>query len=92
KQQNAVVSAETILDTTELSFAEIIAQEEAAKRKVVEEEAKEKESAFLSSLGRENLSVYETRCPCRRNFEMQAEVRVSRIACPEKQKYEETAM
>ena len=92
KQQNAVVSAETILDTTELSFAEIIAQEEAAKRKVVEEEAKEKESAFLSSLGRENLSVYETRCPCRRNFEMQAEVRVSCIACPEKQKYEETAM
>ena len=70
-----------------LNFGEIVAQEMAAKEalwKPKEEEEEEEEC--------QNLSVYETRCPARRNFEMRCEVRTQCVACQDVSVREETMM
>ena len=74
-----------------LNFGEIVAQEMAAKEalwkpKEEEEEEEEEEEAC------QNLSVYGTRCPARRNFEMRCEVRTQCVACQDVSVREETMM
>jgi len=75
-----------------LNFGEIIAQEMAAKEalwKPKEEEEKEDEEDEACD---EHLSVLQTRCPARRNFEMRCEVRTKCASCKDVSYYEEAMM
>ncbi|CAL6282878.1 unnamed protein product [Bathycoccus prasinos] len=70
-----------------LNFGEIVAQEMAAKEALWKPKEEEEEEEAC-----QNLSVYETRCPARRNFEMRCEVRTQCVACQDVSVREETMM
>jgi hypothetical protein len=90
KEEETTKDADKKESEAPLNFGEIVAQEMAAKEalwKPKEEEEEEEEEEAC-----QNLSVYETRCPARRNFEMRCEVRTQCVACQDVSVREETMM
>ena len=108
KEKKETTDAETQKETTiddgnekvplavTLNFGAIIAQEMAAKEALWkpkdEEDDDDDDDDDEGDEACENLSVYETRCPARRNFEMRCEVRTQCVACQDAFVRNETLM
>ena len=105
KEKKETTDAETQKETTiddgnekvplavTMNFGAIIAQEMAAKEALWKpKDEDEEDDDDEGDEARENLSVYETRCPARRNFEMRCEVRTQCVACQDAFVRNETLM
>jgi hypothetical protein len=75
-----------------LNFGEIIAQEMAAKEALWKPKEEEENEDEEDEACEEHLSVLQTRCPARRNFEMRCEVRTKCASCKDVSYYEEAMM